>query len=341
MPWFPRDKYLWDFWFARRQGALHVFYLQASRAACQYNPDRRHDLSSVGHAVLTPGGWREVGTALGPAQGEAWDNLSIWTGSVVWDAETETYYQFYTARRREDAPVWTPSEWQRKQQIGLAASRDLITWERTAESFSQPVIPNPGRMTGLDGVAWRDPYVVRGADGLWHAFVTARLNPCDRENGRFGADAGGVVAWLKSERLAEWDCYAARRLVTSDEFYQLEVPQVFWRSFAGGRRFYLLFCAQERDCSRERRARGRECATGTYYMFSELMPDDCADIPALEEPARLLAPGLYAGRLLDAETESQPLFFGFQWADERGRFAGGLSDPQPVRFEDDGAIVFC
>ncbi|MFN7948298.1 MAG: hypothetical protein U0Z53_23305 [Blastocatellia bacterium] len=338
MPWFPRDQYLWDFWFARQNNELHVFYLQAGHRAAQWNPDLRHDLASVGHAVMTTAGWRELTTdhpAFEKSPGTAWDNRAIWTGCVVQNPADDLHYLFYTARCNEDQPVWTPSEWQRPQQIGLAVSRDLMTWERVA---AYPVIPNPGRMIGLDGVAWRDPYVMRGADGCWYAFICARLNPEDKNNKHFDADCGAVIAWLKADDLTGWDCYSTSHLIASDEFYQMEVPQVFWRRCNGGRRFYLIFCAQEKDCSRHRRARQRECATGTYYTFSELLPDDDDEIPPLKEPARLLAKNWYAGRLLDPETETHPLFFGFEWADEAGRFVGGLSDAMPVQFNEDGTM---
>ncbi len=342
MPWFPQNKYLWDFWFARNGGELHLFYLQADQAECGFNPDLRHNLASVGHAVMTDCGWKELDhVALAKSDNGSWDNLSIWTGSVIHDADSGLHYLFYTSRRREDKTIWTPSEWQRPQQIGVAVSRDLTVWERTPLTQKVPVIPNPGKTLGLDGVAWRDPYVIRAENGRWQAFVCARLNPNDADNKTFGVDAGGVVAWLESERLDEWDVVTTRQLVASDEFYQLEVPQVFWRRFANGKRFYLIFCAQEKDCSRARRQRVSEdqCRTGTYYLVSDLLPHDFQDIPKLTGSARLLAEGWYAGRLLDPETDASPRFFGFQWADESGRFVGGISDPMPVKFHQNGSIV--
>jgi beta-fructofuranosidase len=338
MPWSPNDKYLWDFWFAWRDEQLHAFYLQAPKADCHFNPDARHNRASVGHAALTPWGWRECNgaPALAPAEGAAWDNLAIWTGSIVQAEAGAPYHLFYTARRREDAPRWTPSEWQRPQQIGLATSCDLHAWRRAAD---HPIMPNPGRMLGLDGVAWRDPYVVRGADGDWHAFICARLDPHNNNHQHIGPDAGGAVVWLKSARLDDWRVEESRTLIASDEFYQLEVPQVFWRGFAGGKRFYLLFCAQEKDGSRARRERGLVCATGTYYLRSKLLPHDYADVPAFDGAAQLFAPNLYAGKLLRPETAERPVFLGFPFADAAGHFAGGISDPLYARFSDDGAIT--
>lgn len=342
MPWFPCNQYFWDFWFARRRQAgrdeLHVFYLQAGQRESQWNPDLRHDLASVGHAVMTCAGWRELTPALSSSEGRAWDNRSIWTGCVIENPDDGLYYMFYTARRNEDATIWTPSEWQRPQQIGLAVSPDLIKWDRTETSHSVPVIPNPGRMVGLDGVAWRDPYVIRGEDGAWQAFICARVNPADADHKHFGTDAGGTIVWLQSDNPETWNVAETRTLIASDEFYQMEVPQIFWRTEKKGKRFYLIFCAQEKDCSRARRARQRTCGTGTFYLSSELLPFDYAGIPQLNEPAQLLAPGWYSGKLLDPETVEQPLFFGFQWADEAGRFVGGLSDGLLVRFNHDGTM---
>ncbi len=337
MPWLPGDKYLWDFWFAWRETELHLFYLQASRLDCHYNPDLRHNKSSVGHARLTSLGWKEIDGAPAFEKGEAgaWDDLSIWTGSII-EAEGGAYYMFYTARSSEDAPVWTPHEWQRPQNIGLAVSDDLRSWRRTEISKASPVIANPGTASIYDGVSWRDPYVVRGEEGDFFAFICARLKPKEEAS----IDAGGAVVYLKSRDLEKWDSRAAQPLVHSDEFYQMEVPQVFWRKTAEGKRLYLLFCAQEKDCSRARRVRmpEAECRTGTYYMMSRLLPLDYGEMPSLEEPARLLAPALYAGKLLNPDTEDEPVFFGFPWSDAGGHFTGGLSDPIRTSFNQDGSL---
>jgi hypothetical protein len=118
----------------------------------------------------------------------------------------------------------------------------------------------------------------------------------------------------------------------------MEVPQVFWRVTEQGKRLYLLFSAQERDCARARRERGLECRTGTYYLHSRLLPFDSSGIPEFDESARLLAPGLYGGKLLQPETEDRTIFFGFPWADPAGHFVGGISDPIAARFCDDGTI---
>lgn len=336
MPWFPHNQYCWDFWFARHADELHLFYLQAAHADCNFNPEARHDLAAIGHAVMTQHGWRECSPALTRATRAAWDDLALWTGCTVHNPQDNQHYLFYTARQRADAPRWTPSEWQRPQQIGLAVSPDLHTWQRIGTA---PIISNPGQAGGLDGVAWRDPCLLRDAGGVWHAFFCARLDPDSRDDQLIGLDAGAVIAWLQSDDLLRWENSTVRRLVVSDEFYQMEVPQAFWRTFPEGKRFYLLFCAQEKDCSRTRRARlpSEQCRTGTYYLHSALLPHEQQIIPCLPGSARLLAPNWYAGRILDPDSDA-PSFFGFQWADAAGRFVGGVSDAMPARFHADGTI---
>ncbi|MBE9180565.1 hypothetical protein IQ268_18550 [Oculatella sp. LEGE 06141] len=335
MPWFPHSKYFWDFWFARKDAELHLFYLQACRVECHYDPEQRHDRASVGHAVLTPHGWRELSVSQ-PAleksnEPGAWDNLSIWTGSVIQNPANQLYYLFYTSRCWDDPLEWTPHQRQRPQQIGLAVSPDLHQWTR---SHPKPLILNPGAGSGFDGVAWRDPQIVKGDDGKFYAFICARRM---QDNG----GAGGVVVYVTSDDLEHWDT-EPKVLVESDDFYQLEVPQVFWRRTETHKRLYLLFCAGSGDSSRVRyeRMAPEECLSGSYYMFSDPVPLDTKEFPPLLEPARILSSGLYCGKLLDPETDPNPLYFGFHWEDDAGHFIGGLSDPKRVQFLPDGRIEF-
>jgi beta-fructofuranosidase len=336
---------------------------------CAYNPERRHDRSSVGHAVLTEYGWQEVSTKQ-PAlearrdnkEGEPfWDDLSIWTGSII--QENGKYYMFYTARMREDCIITTPHERLRPQQIGVVTSSDLKDWHRP---IKEPVIPNPGESCRFDGANWRDPYVIKDHE-RFYAFICAR-NP-ER------ADAGGTIAiaWTENPDLAqpEWQI-EEEYLYKSEEFYQIEVPQVFWRKFGDSWRLYLLFSPQEKDASSKR----RDPRTGTYYICSEEIKDrEKIQYTEIGKPnseinwqqkqgsAQLLADGLYGGKIVsdlkgfastktdqitkkkseDLKPDAQiigeePVFFGFQFEDQAGKFVGGLSDPRRVKFNDDGSI---
>jgi beta-fructofuranosidase len=176
-------------------------------------------------------------------------------------------------------------------------------------------------------VAWRDPYVVRLND-KFYAFICARL---ERET------ECGVIVYVTSADLQHWS-REPNFIECPMEFYQMEVPQVFWRTSRGGKRCYVIFCAQEKDCSAARRAKHFACETGTYYLQSDEMPLDYTGIPVFTESARLLMPNIYAGKLLKPEYDEAPILLGFVWADEAGNFVGGISDPVRVQFADDGSL---
>lgn len=333
MPWQPRNKYCWDFWFVYKEQTLHVFYLQANYLVCAYNAERRHNLSSVGHAVLTDFGWQEISrerSALSKREGNYWDNISIWTGSII--KKEDRYYMFYTARCSFDQFVLTAHERRQPQNIGVAESDNLITWERTRASKEKPVIPNPGLGSGFDGVSWRDPYVIKDdTDGYFYAFICA----CPKDA---PTDAGGVVTYATSVDLEDWQTGLGQILYLSPEFHYLEVPQVFWRKIPHQNcwRLYLLFSPYWNRFFERRDSRG------TYYVRSKPIEDrrqvsyDC--IPWVDEPANLLIDGFYGGKLVNPETNDTPVFFGFQLEDEGGHFVGGLTDAQWATFADDGTI---
>ena len=93
------DKWIWDFWLADDGTAYHLFFLQAPRGG---DPDLRHANPSVGHAVSTDlTTWQVVGDALRPSAEPAFDDLAIWTGSVV-RGDDGVWYLFYTGRSRAD-----------------------------------------------------------------------------------------------------------------------------------------------------------------------------------------------------------------------------------------------
>ncbi|MGD9683886.1 MAG: hypothetical protein AB7W16_22185 [Candidatus Obscuribacterales bacterium] len=332
MPWSPQGKYIWDFWFASREGETHIFYLQAETGGLPPDPEILKDRSSIGHAVLGKFGWHEVSCEpalqASTASG-AWDNLSLWTGSIFHDPESALYYMFYTGRSKDAPRLWTPSEWQHPQQIGAATSRDLLRWRRLASCLDSPLIANPGTSNGFDGVAWRDPFIAH-FDENYYCFVSARLTPgAIHGNTRIESfDEGGCIACLVSPDLGSWSESGIEILVASKDFYQMEVPQVFWRTTGDTRVLYLIFCAQEKDCSRHRRKNQPESQnrTGIYYMRSAPVPADFPGLPPLTEPAMLLVEGLYAGRILDPDGDRLWLF-GFPFD------TGGLAEPVELSFD--------
>lgn len=331
MPWQPLNKYCWDFWFIYKEPNLHVFYLQANRLACAYIAERRHNLSSIGHAILTDFGWQESSQdpALARREGR-WDDVSIWTGSII--EKDGCYYMFYTARCSKDQFVLTAHERRQPQNIGVAQSDNLLVWQRTSASKENPIIPNPGLGSEFDGVSWRDPYVIKDAtDGQFYAFICAC--PSDAPT-----DAGGAVAYAISLDLEDWQTQPYRILYVSPEFHYLEVPQVFWRKQPNCWRLYLLFSPYWN------RFFERRDPKGTYYVRSLPIKDrrqiTYDRIPWEQKSATLLSNGVYGGKFANPEAEN-PVFFGFQLEDEAGHFVGGICDPQWAIFNDDGTIGLC
>ena len=113
----PKDRYVWDFWVVSHEGRYHLFHLQAPRDLP--DPELRHGLASVGHAVSTDLiHWKNLGTALGPGPAGEWDDRAIWTGSVV--EKDGLFYMFYTGTCRA---VWL----KRGGSKGLGL-RPPVTW---------------------------------------------------------------------------------------------------------------------------------------------------------------------------------------------------------------------
>ena len=334
MPWQPQNKYCWDFWFAWQGQTLHVFYLQASQLACAYNPQRRHNPASIGHAVLTDFGWKEIDPdkpVLEKREGNFWDNMTIWTGSII--QQDSLYYLFYTAKRKEDSLVETPHERRLPQNIGIATSKDLRTWTRTHATLEKPVIPNPGIYSEFDGSNWRDPCVIKdNTDGQYYAFICAR----PKES---AADVGGLVAFATSSNLSDWQAEPYKILYRSNDFYLTEVPQVFWRKTNDSKywRLYLLFGPHWSPFFNPKVPVGV-----TYYVYSQPIADRSKvsydRIPWEDGSANILCKNFYVGKFVNPETETYPAFFGFRKQDEGGHFVGGISDPQWATFADDGTI---
>jgi beta-fructofuranosidase len=157
--------------------------------------------------------WKVRGDALLPAA-EGWDDLALWTGSVV-RGDDGIWRLYYTALST------TPGYGVRDQRIGMAESDDLFTWRRVGD---EPlVVPDPRWYQTLDDDAlasetWRDPFVFKdpGGDG-WHMLITARVKDAPRLR-------DGVLAHSRSADMLSWDLQPP--VTDPAGFGELEVPQV-------------------------------------------------------------------------------------------------------------------
>jgi len=301
------DAWLWDFWFARQGDVHHVFYLQASRAL--QDPDRRHLRACIGHSTSTDlRSWTRQPDALVHGDAPAFDQTATWTGSVVQGPDGR-WYLFYTGLERTDRGL--------RQQIALAISADLTTWERFGD---RPVaVADPRWYSGLadspqpwQDEHWRDPWVFAdpGGDG-WHMLITARANHGPH-------DERGVIGHARSRDLLTW---TVQPPLTEPGlgFGQLEVPQV---AVVDGQAALVFSClgAELRPRMRQQSPTGGTWAVAVASLTGPY---------PVQEAVPLTDDSLYSGRLVqDGAGDWQLVAFHNRSAD--GRFIGELSDPMPV-----------
>ena len=304
--------WIWDSWPIDDGPYHHLYYLKAPRSLG--DPDLRHLNPTVGHAVSTDyRTWRELPDALTPGPPGAWDDLTVWTGSVVRGADQ--WHMFYTGgNRREGARV---------QRIGRADSDDLVTWRRHG---TQPVSTADPRWYERLGdsewpeESWRDPWVYAdpAGDG-WHMLITARAR-----TGPTGAR--GVIGHARSTDLTHWD--VGPPLTTPAGFAHLEVPQVV----DVGHRAVLFFSCSERDLDGARAAHSPpRTATWIAPAGGLLGPFDVDSATPFPDAT------LYAARLVRTSPGHWALL-GFR-SEHDGEFGGFIDDPVPVQIDSSGTFL--
>ncbi len=305
----------WDFWTARDGATYHLFFLKAPKSLG--DPGLRHWHARVGHATSTDlRTWTVLPDALGPGEAGAWDDMATWTGSVL--RAEGAWHMFYTGINHREAGD--------HQRIGHAISTDLAHWTKT----SGPVLEldttyYQGGVEGWPAVDWRDPWVYWSqAHGEYRMLFTARH--ADGE-----VDERGVIGQARSADLVTWE--ALEPVVAPGEFGHLEVPQLFE---ADGR-WYLSYSVYAHAHS-ESRQRAHTAVTGTHYFVAD------------QEDGPFRSPGpdffcgdpdggaLYAGRF-ERDPDGRLVFLAFLQAQGGKAFAGGLSDPIPVRVEAGGRLI--
>ncbi|RLC34709.1 MAG: glycosyl hydrolase family 32, partial [Candidatus Nealsonbacteria bacterium] len=217
----PANSYMWDFWLVKKKDLYHIYYLQAPRSI--QNPDVRHSVASVGHAVSKDLEiWKEDGTVLEAGPEGSWDDTSIWTGSVI--EKNDKYYMFYTSRSKREAG--------KIQRIGVAISEDLYVWEKYGNNPVMEADPNWYEKADISDEElehWRDPFIIYNReDKFYYAFICARVNHRDY-NGR------GCIARAKSRDLLGWEVMSPA--TDAGNFYEMEVPDLHFKNG----RWYLLF----------------------------------------------------------------------------------------------------
>ena len=306
-----RDDWVWDFWVvdaadgagvAGDTGATdapyHLFFLKAPRSLG--DPDLRHTHASVGHAVSTDlRTWQRLADALDPQPPPAYDDLATWTGSVV-RGDDGRWHQFTSGISRAERGV--------VQRIGVSVSPDLTTWTR----LPAPVLEADARWylrtDGRRDEHWRDPWVRRGPDGLWHMYVTAQAAGT-------AAAPDGVVGHATSRDLHRWEVGPPLSRPTG-RFQQLEVVSL--AQVAG--RWALVFSCLSTEMP------GAASRDGGVWS----VPVDGVGTPVeIGRAVRLTSEDLYVGRVVTRRDASTCLL-AFENRDASGSFSGGVIDPVDV-----------
>jgi beta-fructofuranosidase len=306
------DAWVWDSWIADDGERYHLFFLQAPRAL--EDAGLRHTAATIGHATsIDLHTWEVRGDALLPAA-RGWDDLALWTGSVV-RGDDGVWRLYYTALSSAGRGVLD-------QRLGLAESDDLLTWRRVGDL---PLLPVDSRwyktLADEPGASetWRDPFVFRdpGGDG-WHMLITAR----DKDAARFG---DGVLAHARSHDLRHWEL--GPPLSEPAGFGQIEVPQV---RLVDGQPLLVFTCHPEEQAAATKEQFGHY-STWSVTGDSLTGPWDIASArPFVDEPKLFAAP-------LVQQRDGEWAFVGFRNQEPEGILSFEILDPIPVRLVD-GAL---
>jgi beta-fructofuranosidase len=299
------DAYVWDFWTAYDEAAraTHLFFLHAPRTL--RDPDLRHWSARVGHAVSTDlRSWERLPDPL-PDPRPGLDDLATWTGCTV--RGHGRWWLFTTGLSRADEG--------RVQRVGSATSEDLVGWTRTPLLLEADPRHYQSLSPAWPDESWRDPWVVQDPDdagGTWHMYVTARHPD--------GAPGSGVVGHATSTDLVEWTVRAPLSRPTG-LFQWLEVMQVV--QVEG--RWALVF-----SCLSPEMVGARPGDGGVWSV-----PVDGPGAPVeVAAAVRLTDERWYVGKVV--EHEGRAFLMAFRNQGPEGAFVGGLDEPVPLRWRDDG-----
>ncbi len=296
-------EFVWDFWTAYDESGRrhHLFYLHAPTSLG--DPDLRHRSARVGHAVSDDlRRWTLLPDPLGAPEPGAFDELASWTGCTV--RGEQGWWMFTTGLSLADDG--------RVQRIGSARSADLEAWTRTGLELRADPAHYQLTAEGWVEEAWRDPWVIRGDDGRWHMYVTAR--------DASGGPGCGVVGHAVSTDLLDWQVLPPLSGPTG-LFEWLEVIQVVRVE----ERWVLLFSCLGTEMP------GAPAGAGGVWSVPVEGPGSTVDVRAA---VRVTDESLYVGKVV--HHAGSPYLMAFRNQGPDGSFVGGLTDPLPVKWRPDG-----
>ena len=324
--------YLWDSWMADDGELYHLFFLMAPRSLG--TPAKRHVNATVGRASSRDLiSWEYHGECFGPSTSSGngdsgparFDDLAIWTGSVVRDHQR--WRMFYTAVSNRGHHIYD-------QRVGSAVSDDLQHWERVGDQPSllvdsrwyKTLATHPSPTEGPDvqnsSETWRDPVVFADPDGDgWHMLICAR-------DVRAAKNDDGVIAHATSPNLLDWTL-GPPLCEPGAGFGQLEVVQ---NKCIDGR-WVLVFTCHPQEMTEERKAESGHYCTWSLPSPGPLGPWDITKARGFEAE-----PDLFAAPLVQQRDGGWALV-GFRNLEPKGIDAFDIIDPIPVTLDDDGYLV--
>lgn len=219
-------------------GTYHPIWALSTTDAANYEP--------LGQ-LISCGGINEQDAALG-------------TGSTIYSESDKLYYTFYTANK------YQPTSTDNGQVVMMATSPDFKTWTKSKTFFMA------GERYGYSKNDFRDPFVFKGDDGIYHMLVSTI------KGGK------GMLAEFTSVDLKNWNSAGVFMTMMWDRFY--ECPDLFKM----GNWWYLIYSEKHAAVRRVQYFKGK-----TLEELKECTAHDAGIWPDNHE-GMLDSRGFYAGK---------------------------------------------
>lgn len=322
MVYSPSGKFLWDCWTVKVNNSYHIFYLQADNSM---HPDERHDHASVGHAVSRDFIiWKQIRDAIHKGPKGHWDDLSIWTGSII--KHDGQYYFFYTGRSKKEPLI---------QRIGLATSYDLLKWRKSKDNPIKSLEPNLKfyseklkKNFWKSPPAWRDPFVFKDPKSK-KFFMTISAKHKSKSN-KYNA----CIGIAESEDLLNWIQH--KPIIKPELFDEMETSQIVFHN----KKYYVFFSTPKKEVKGFSSIKN-DLPAGLYCYYSENIFGPY--VPVNKNGLVLdYGTSIFSAQLIkNSKSVKTGHFLAYAWLymDEKGQFMGKLSQLFNIKIEHD--VVSC